>query len=253
MQKPSTSVTGSVNKFNLNHTIKPAEVLYNTSYNASYNEPHNALHGKHKAKHGGVQSSTPMTQDTIHINPDYKKTELRNIKPGDYIRYFDTTGTWRPGGTVDKIDRAILHLSTTAIRTKKQHAWTVRVAEIADIYIFDKAASELRKAQKAAQQKLNQPLITQTATQATNPSTNLSTTQATTQATNPSTNSSTTQQAATMELVGLNVLSGTAEVDLLRRSLQGKIDELTARVDRQHSLIVELYRVLQQHELIKMG
>jgi hypothetical protein len=238
MQKPGTSVTGIVNKFDLNRAIKPAEI------------PHTMPHKvAHTLKQGGAQSSPPMTQDTIHINPDYKKTELRNIKPGDYIRYFDTTGTWRPGGTVDKIDRAVLHLSTTAIRTKKQHAWTVRVAEIADIYIFDKTASELRKAQKAAQQKLNQSLITQTATQATNPSTNLSTTQAT----NPSTNSSTTQQAATMELVGLNVLSGTAEVDLLRRSLQGKIDELTARVDRQHSLIVELYRVLQQHELIKMG
>ena len=231
MQKPYTSVTGGVNKFDLNRSIKPAEMPHTTQ--------HTTQHTKHDMAHGGsgTQSSPPMTQDTIHINPDYKKTELRNIKPGDYIRYFDTAGTWRPGGTVDKIDRAVLHLSTTAIRTKKQHAWTVRVAEIADIYIFDKAASELRKAQKAAQQKLNQPLITQTATQATNPSANLST----------------TQQAATMELVGLNVLSGTAEVDLLRRSLQGKIDELTARVDRQHSLIVELYRVLQQHELIKMA
>ena len=210
--------------------------------------PHNVAHNTmshnvaHTLKQGGAQSSPPMTQDTIHINPDYKKTELRNIKPGDYIRYFDTSGTWRPGGTVDKIDRAVLHLSTTAIRTKKQHAWTVRVSEIADIYIFDKAASELRKAQKAAQQKLNQLQATQQ--QNTQPQS----TQQSTLASTP-----TTQQAATMELVGLNVLSGTAEVDLLRRSLQGKIDELTARVDRQHSLIVELYRVLQQHELIKMA
>jgi len=248
MQKPGTSVTGNKNIFDLNSRIKPAELPHTMSHTMPHNAPHNAAHtlkqGGSRTQHN-VLSSTPMTQNNIHINPDYKKTELRNIKPGDYIRYFDTAGTWRPGGTVDKIDRAILHLSTTAIRTKKQHAWTVRVAEIADIYIFDKTASELRKAQKAAQQKLNQPLITQTATQATNPSTNLST--------NSLTNSSTTQQAATMELVGLNVLSGTAEVDLLRRSLQGKIDELTARVDRQHSLIVELYRVLQQHELIKMG
>ena len=219
MQKPGASNLNPKPRFNLNDMIKPAELPHTT--------PHTTTH------HGGKLSSPPMTQDNIHINPDYKKTELRNIKPGDYIRYFDTAGTWRPGGTVDKIDRAVLHLSTTAIRTKKQHAWTVRLAEIADIYIFDKAASELRKAQKAAQQKLNQ--------------------QQTTTAANTQQSTPTTQQAATMELVGLNVLSGTAEIDLLRRSLQGKIDELTARVDRQHSLIVELYRVLQQHELIKMG
>ena len=222
MQKPGTSNLNPKPRFNLNDMIKPAELPHTT--------PHTTPHTMY---HGGKLSSPPMTQDNIHINPDYKKTELRNIKPGDYIRYFDTAGTWRPGGTVDKIDRAVLHLSTTAIRTKKQHAWTVRLAEIADIYIFDKAASELRKAQKAAQQKLNQ--------------------QQTTTAANTQQITPTTQQAATMELVGLNVLSGTAEIDLLRRSLQVKIDELTARVDRQHSLIVELYRVLQQHELIKMG
>jgi hypothetical protein len=244
MQKPGTSVTGGVNKFDLNRAIKPAEIPHTMPHNVAHNTiPHNVAH---TLKQGGAQSSPPMTQDTIHINPDYKKTELRNIKPGDYIRYFDTSGTWRPGGTVDKIDRAVLHLSTTAIRTKKQHAWTVRVSEIADIYIFDKAASELRKAQKAAQQKLNQLQAAQP--QNTQQSTQQQSTQQSTLASSP-----TTQQAATMELVGLNVLSGTAEVDLLRRSLQGKIDELTARVDRQHSLIVELYRVLQQHELIKMA
>ena len=115
---------------------------------------------------------------------------------------------------MDKVDRQSLHLNTTVIRTKKQHSWQVRFADIKEIYIFDKQANAARKAARK--------------TPAATPA------------------------AQTMDMVGLNVLSGAAEVDLVRRSLQQKIDELTARVDRQHSLIVDLYRVLQQHDLIKI-
>jgi hypothetical protein len=185
------SVTGGANKYDLDRALKPPST---PSFDSR-------------------SPDTPRNSPTI--NPDYKKTDLKSVAVGDYVRYFDAAGVWRPGGTVDKIDKQSLHLNTTVIRTKKQHSWQVRFADIKEIYIFDKQANAARKAARK-------------------------------------TPAAVTPAAQTMDMVGLNVLSGAAEVDLVRRSLQQKIDELTARVDRQQSLIVDLYRVLQQHDLIKI-
>ena len=199
MAKPSAY--GGANKYDLDHTLKMPSTASSAMPSAAPGMPPNA---------------TPMTKASVQINPDYKKIDLKSVMVGNYIRYFDVAGVWRPGGTVEKIDKQSIHLNTTVIRTKKQHAWPVRIADIAEIYIFDKQASEARKAAKKAP-------------------------------------AATTPAAQTMDMVGLNVLSGAAEIDLVRRTLQQKIDELTTRVDRQHSLIVELYRVLQQHDLIKIA